>query len=145
MKKTICVMVVALIMGSCTFYEDFLHPNVTNLEQLYKADTTYKHLASYSWRELFTDSLLQGYIEKGLEYNIDVRTAKYNIEAAEAALEAAKQAFLPSVSASLQTTLSGGDGSGGIRGVQRHGAQTTFVLPQYQGAGNSLDPLGVPH
>ena len=85
MKRTLCVILVALVMGSCTFYEDFLHPNVTNLEQLYDADTTYKHLASYSWRELFTDSLLQGYIEKGLEYNIDVRTAKYNIEAAEAA------------------------------------------------------------
>ncbi len=114
MKRTLCVILVALVMGSCTFYEDFLHPNVTNLEQLYDADTTYKHLASYSWRELFTDSLLQGYIEKGLEYNIDVRTAKYNIEAAEAALEAAKLAFLPSVSASLQTSLSGGDGNGAV-------------------------------
>ena len=114
MKKTICVILVALVMGSCSLYEDFLHPNVTNLEQLYASDTTYKHLASYSWRELFTDSLLQGYIEKGLEFNIDVRTAKYNIEAAEATLEAAQLAFLPSVSASLQTTLSGGDGNGAV-------------------------------
>ncbi len=112
MKKTICIVLVALVVGSCTFREDFLHPNVTNLEQLYQADTTYKHLASYSWRELFTDTLLQSYIERGLEFNIDIRTAKYNIEAAEAALEAAQQAFLPSVSASLQTALSGGNGNG---------------------------------
>lgn len=114
MKRFIYAFVMALmLLGGCsTFYEEFQHPSVSNLEQLYKADTTYKYLASYSWRELFADTLLQDYIEMGLEFNIDVRTAQYNIEAAEATLEASRLAFLPTVSASLQTSLSGGSGDG---------------------------------
>lgn len=85
---------------------------MANLHELYEADTTYTRLANYSWREFFTDTLLQSYIERGLEYNIEMRIASLNIAQAEAALEAAKLAFLPSVNASLQGTLSGGNGDG---------------------------------
>lgn len=112
MKRYIVIVLVALTMGSCGFYADFERPEVSNLHELYDADTTYTRLASYSWKEFFTDTLLQKYIERGLEYNIDMRNARLNIVQAEATLEAARLAFLPSVSASLQGTLAGGSGDG---------------------------------
>lgn len=114
MKKILYVLIIAIVGGltGCSLYSNFERPNVSNLHELYEADTTYTRLATYSWREFFTDTLLQKYIERGLEYNIDMRNARLNIVQAEATLEAARMAFLPSVSASLQSTLSGGNGDG---------------------------------
>lgn len=109
--KYIFVATFAMVFAGCSFYAPFERPNVSNLHELYEADTTNTRLADYSWREFFTDTLLQKYIERGLEYNIDMRNARLNIVQAEAALDAAQKAFLPSVSASLQTTLNGGDGA----------------------------------
>lgn len=112
MKRYIFLVCATLSLVGCGFRNTFERPNVSNLHELYDADTMYMRLADYSWREFFTDTLLQGYIERGLEYNIDMRTAKLNIAQAEAALEAARYAFLPSVNASLQATLAGGSGNG---------------------------------
>ncbi len=114
MNRARIIAILTLLVGltGCSFYTSFERPNVSNLHELYDADTTYTRLADYSWREFFTDTLLQKYIERGLEYNIDMRTARLNIVQAEAALNAAKLAFLPSVNASLQSTLSGGSGDG---------------------------------
>lgn len=114
MKKILYILFIAIVGGltGCSLYSNFERPNVSNLHELYEADTTYTRLATYSWREFFTDTLLQKYIERGLEYNIDMRNARLNIVQAEATLEAARMAFLPSVSASLQSTLSGGNGDG---------------------------------
>ena len=114
MKKILYILFIAIVGGftGCSLYSNFERPNVSNLHELYEADTTYTRLATYSWREFFTDTLLQKYIERGLEYNIDMRNARLNIVQAEATLETARMAFLPSVSASLQSTLSGGNGDG---------------------------------
>ena len=109
--KYIFVATFAMVFAGCSFYTSFERPGVSNLHELYDADTTHTRLADYSWREFFTDTLLQKYIERGLEYNIDMRNARLSIVQAEAALDAAQKAFLPSVSASLQTTLNGGDGA----------------------------------
>ena len=114
MKKILYILFITIVGGftGCSLYSNFERPNVSNLHELYEADTTYTRLATYSWREFFTDTLLQKYIERGLEYNIDMRNARLNIVQAEATLEAARMAFLPSVNASLQSTLSGGNGDG---------------------------------
>lgn len=110
--KYITIAIVVTLFTGCSFYAPFERPEVSNLHELYDADTTYTRLADYSWREFFTDTLLQKYIERGLEYNIDMRTARLNIVQAEAKLNAARSAFLPSVNASLQATLGGGGGDG---------------------------------
>lgn len=117
MKKIVSHIVacvaVALLASSCSLYTKFERPQVRNLHELYPADTTHSRLADLSWREFFTDTLLQNYIARGLEYNIDLRKAHANVVQAEATLEAAKLAFLPSVKASLNATLGGGSGSDG--------------------------------
>jgi NodT family efflux transporter outer membrane factor (OMF) lipoprotein len=110
MKKYITIIALMFTLVGCGLYSNFERPNVSNLDVLYEGDTTHTRLASISWREFFADTLLQNYIERGLEYNIDMRLARLNIQQAEASLEAARLAFLPSVNASLQTTLSVGGG-----------------------------------
>ncbi|KQM08680.1 MAG: multidrug transporter [Candidatus [Bacteroides] periocalifornicus] len=69
------------------------------------ADTA--SLANLNWRELFTDTLLQGWIARGLEQNFDLRTAQLKVEEAQAQLTAARLAFLPSVGATADARISG--------------------------------------
>lgn len=66
-------------------------------------------LGGIAWQELFTDTCLQTLIKRGLENNIDYRTAQFRIEEAEATLLSAKLAFLPSFALSPQGTVSSFD------------------------------------
>jgi len=59
------------------------------------ADST--SIADLSWREFFTDPLLQRLIDTALVRNTDINSARIAIQQSEAALTAAKQAFFPSV------------------------------------------------
>lgn len=58
-----------------------------------------------NWRDFFTDPCLQELIEKGLQQNTDVQTAKLRVEEAKASLLSAKLAFLPSFALSPQGGL----------------------------------------
>ena len=49
------------------------------------------------WKEIFRDTLLQGYIEKALENNKDLENARLNIDIAYAQLKGAKLSYFPSV------------------------------------------------
>ena len=60
-------------------------------------NTTNESIAQMSWREFFTDPLLQQLIEQVLANNTDLNTARINVEKSEAALKAAKLAFLPAL------------------------------------------------
>ncbi|MBO6060020.1 MAG: TolC family protein [Bacteroidaceae bacterium] len=63
-------------------------------------------LAQMSWREFFTDPLLQQLIEQVLANNTDLNSARLYVEMSEASLKAAKLAYLPSLSLGPQGTLS---------------------------------------
>lgn len=63
-------------------------------------------LAQMSWREFFTDPLLQQLIEQVLANNTDLNSARIAVEKSEASLKAAKMAYLPSLFFSPQGTLS---------------------------------------
>jgi NodT family efflux transporter outer membrane factor (OMF) lipoprotein len=64
-----------------------------------------------SWREFFTDPLLQNLIEQALENNTDLNTARINIEKSEISLRTKKLAFLPSFYFSPQGSISSFDGA----------------------------------
>ena len=68
-------------------------------------------MAELSWREFFTDPLLQQLIERALERNTDINSARIAIQQSEASLAAAKQAFFPSVSFSPSASISSFGGS----------------------------------
>ena len=62
-------------------------------------------LADMSWREFFTDPLLQQLIEQVLTNNTDLNSARIAVEKSEASLKAAKLAYLPSLAFAPQGTL----------------------------------------
>ena len=62
-------------------------------------------LAQMSWRECFTDPLLQQLIEQGLANNTDLNSARIAVEKSEASLKMANMAYLPSLTFSPQGTL----------------------------------------
>ena len=63
------------------------------------------------WRQVFTDPLLQGIIEKTLENNVDLLNAALNVKMVEEQLKVAKLAFLPSVAVTPQGTISSFNGN----------------------------------
>ena len=73
--------------------------------------TSETSIAEMSWREFFTDPLLQNLIEQALENNTDLNTARINIEKSEISLRTKKLAFLPSLYFSPQGSLSSFDGA----------------------------------
>ena len=68
-------------------------------------------IAQMSWREFFTDPLLQQLIEQVLTNNTDLNSARIAVEKSQASLKAAKLAYLPALSLAPQGTLSSFDGS----------------------------------
>ncbi len=63
-------------------------------------------LGAMDWHDLFTDKLLQGYIERGLIQNTDYQSAMLRVEEASATLKAAKLAFLPAFALAPQASVS---------------------------------------
>jgi NodT family efflux transporter outer membrane factor (OMF) lipoprotein len=57
------------------------------------------------WQEVFTDPQLCTLIDKGLEQNVDIFEASANVQKMEAALKAARLAFLPQVTFTPSGTL----------------------------------------
>ena len=53
------------------------------------------NLAELSWREFFTDPVLQELIDSVLVRNTDLKSARNGIEQSEASLRAARLAYLP--------------------------------------------------
>ncbi len=77
-------------------------------------------LADISWRDFFTDPLLQQLIDTALSRNTDIQSARIAIQQSEAALEAAKQGFFPTVYFSPSGSISSFGGSA---------ASKTYNLP----------------
>jgi NodT family efflux transporter outer membrane factor (OMF) lipoprotein len=77
-------------------------------------------LAQVSWREFFTDPLLQRLIETALVRNTDINSARIAIKQSEASLAAARQAFFPSVYFAPSGSISSYGGSA---------ASKTYNLP----------------
>lgn len=56
------------------------------------------NIANVSWKEIFTDPILQRHISKALENNLDIRIALQSIASAEAYLKQSKAAYQPTLS-----------------------------------------------
>ena len=79
-----------------------------SLFQIAEDETT---LATIAWRELFTDTILQNYIEQALTQNLDIRIAIQSIDAAAAYLKQSKAAFGPAINGSLNYSLTHNPGN----------------------------------
>ena len=108
MKRIVIALCLLAGLGSCRVYRAYQRPELPATDSLFRqpvseADTS--SLADLTWRELFTDPLLQRLIDSGLVNNSDLRVARLRVTQAEASLTASRLAYLPSVSLTPQGTI----------------------------------------
>lgn len=113
MKKIAIYFFFGVVLTGCGTYSRYQRPDMT-VDNLYRdmpanQDTT--TIASLSWREMFTDTVLQSLIETGLEHNTDLNVARLRVEEAEAALMTAKLSYLPSLGMNAEGGVSRYDGA----------------------------------
>ncbi len=114
MKKMLFTAVVLTSLSSCGIYTKY-QPATDVPDKLFGDSVLEKSMTEYQdsvslglldWHDLFTDNLLQGYIERGLAQNTDYQSAMLRVEEAGATLKAAKLAFLPSFALAPQAAVS---------------------------------------
>jgi len=110
-KNIIAVATVGMTLTGCGLYNKYEAKTETptdafgTTQEIQKAISD-ESLAQMSWREFFTDPLLQQLIEQVLANNTDLNSARIAVEKSEASLKAAKLAYLPSLYFTPQGTLS---------------------------------------
>ena len=118
-KSFIAIIASCLLMSGCGMFKKFeqttpIPVDAFGTSQEIEQALGDSSIARLSWREFFTDPLLQQLIEEVLAYNTDLNSARISVEKAQAVLKASKQAYLPSLVFAPQ----GGFSSFGSSGVQ---------------------------
>ncbi len=99
-KILILSFVGILTLSSCISRKNYERPQDFVNENLFRTDQLPEDslsIATVSWREIFTDTVLQKHIQNGLDHNLDIRIALQNIVAAESYLKQSKAAYLPTI------------------------------------------------
>lgn len=107
MKKFKVIKVTLLAVGlfsiqSCFVAKDYQRPDNVSTEAQFRTDVVAqsdKTVADVTWQEFFSDSKLKSYITKGVQNNLDIRTALQNISVAEAYMKQGKAGYMPTLSA----------------------------------------------
>ena len=115
MKRIISIFAAAacFVLSGCGIYNKYQYTAEVPVNAYGNdvVNTDGIQLADLSWREFFTDPLLQQLIDTALVRNTDLNSARIAVEKSEAALRAAKLAYLPSLYFSPSGTLSSFDNS----------------------------------
>jgi outer membrane protein, multidrug efflux system len=104
---TFSVAILAAV-SSCMARKEYQRPNNVVDEKLFRTDmlpSDSTNIANVSWKEIFTDPILQGHISKALENNLDIRIALQSITSAEAYLKQSKSAYQPTLSVGSNYTF----------------------------------------
>ncbi len=102
--KGFLIFFIAISLQSCFVAKDYNRPENIVDESLYRTDQLSSDslsMATISWREIFTDKMLQDYIEEGLENNMDIRIGLKQIDIAQAYLRQGKAAYFPTLNAQV--------------------------------------------
>lgn len=94
-------VVLLAVVSSCMARKEYNRPNNVVDEKPYRTDMLpgdSTNIANVSWKEIFTDPILQRHISKALENNLDIRIALQSIASAEAYLKQSKAAYQPTLS-----------------------------------------------
>ncbi len=102
---------VSFLLTGCGLYNKYeqaaeIPANAYGTPQDIQAAADSTSLGQYSWRAFFIDPLLQQLIEQVLANNTSLNSARIAVEKSEAALHAAKMAYLPSLYVAPTGTLS---------------------------------------
>lgn len=101
------IIVLVVLFASCKVSQQWRRPDNLVKNNLYRsADSTdTATIAMMPWRQLFTDTLLQGLIQEGIDKNFDLQIACARIKQAQANFQQSKQAFFPTLGANASATL----------------------------------------
>jgi NodT family efflux transporter outer membrane factor (OMF) lipoprotein len=124
MKYTniIAVAALSLMLASCGIYNKY-ESKGTVPDNVFGAEVTVDKsgsVAQLSWREFFTDPVLQSLIESALEQNTNLNSARIAVEKSEASLKSARLAYLPSFNFAP---------SGNVASFNNSAAAWTYSLP----------------
>ena len=114
MKRIIIGLLLLTGLSGCHIYRTYERPELSGVDRLYRVPAMTEDtmsLADFSWKELFTDTVLQQLIEKGIANNTDLNIARLKVREAEALLTSSKLAYLPSVSLTPQGTIKSIEGN----------------------------------
>ena len=114
MKRIIIGLLLLTGLSGCHIYRTYERPELSGVDSLYRVPSMTEDtmsLADFSWKELFTDTVLQQLIEKGIANNTDLNIARLKVREAEALLTSSKLAYLPSVSLTPQGTIKSIEGN----------------------------------
>ena len=122
MRKILSIALCAVLFSSCGVYKKYQSQNDAPADLFGSGDSIAQaalqdaSIAELSWREFFTDPLLQNLIDSALAHNTDMQSARLSVMQAQASLKAAKLAYLPSLSlnpqGSISTNMFGSAGNG---------------------------------
>lgn len=110
------VLMMTAVLSSCHIYRKYELPEggnaqITDYRNAIEATVDSTTLEYIGWEKVFTDPLLQSYIRKALDNNLDLKDAYYNVKAAEAQLKGAKLSYFPSLTLSPNGGAASYDGS----------------------------------
>lgn len=127
--KLIFAPALLVSLQSCFVARDYQRPEVVN-EAYFRTDQIPEDsitMAEVSWRSLFTDPVLIGHIEQGLENNLDIRIALQQIAAANAYYKQGRAGYLPTIGATGQAAHQEMSGNGQM-GALYDGGISQFEL-----------------
>jgi len=96
--KLVVILITSALLQSCFVAKNYESPKIKT-DNLFRTNQVLDStsLATISWDKLFTDPILQQYINQGLATNYDVQIALQNLTAAEANMKQGKAGYLPTL------------------------------------------------
>ena len=115
-RSILSAAAVSLMLTSCGIYNKYESKGTAPTDafgttQDMISATGDASIAQMSWREFFTDPLLQQLIDSVLARNTDLNSARIAVEKSQASLSAARLAYLPALNLAPSGTLSSFDNS----------------------------------
>ena len=113
MKNRYNILLIAItctLLTGCGIYKEYEREEMQFVDSLYRRMSPRAEgysTGNISWEVMFTDPLLQEWIQTGLDYNTDLHVARLKVQEAEAALLAARWALLPGADFNMQGGLPG--------------------------------------
>lgn len=101
MKKVFIIAAIGILFTGCHIYKKYestenVPDNLFGKNSAVTEADTSKSIADLSWQEIFNDPYLKRLIDSALAHNNNVLQSHYKVQEMEAALKAAKLAYIPS-------------------------------------------------
>lgn len=100
-NRIVLIVASSVLIYSCTSTNQYKRSEDVITNNYFRTDKLPQDslsAAELSWKEIFTDPILQQHIDTALENNIDIRVAMENLKISEAYLKQAKASFYPTLS-----------------------------------------------